>query len=221
MGEFTKRRGDDWIFDLPFTKSNAQNIIIEGGPTGGTFVTTYQSQDGQITTTTPIAYNATAANVQTALETLPNVTAGDVTVTGGPGPGTAWLVTINTVGAYLMTVAGTFTGGVGVSIRVERAVFDLTGATVRATFKNNTALADDAGVPGVFKYAWVAGVATGITVATPANGKAVLKVPKADTAQFQVAKYSYDVQLSDSTGQTETPDEGSVTVKIDVTVTAP
>ena len=49
------------------------------GATGGTFTLTF---DGQ--TTAPIAYDATAAPVQAALEALGNVEPGDVVVTGGP-----------------------------------------------------------------------------------------------------------------------------------------
>ena len=124
MGEFTKVRGDTWIFDLPITRLNAQTVLIEGTPTGGTFTLTYTSQDGRTETTYGIAYNANAAAVQTALETLPNVASGDVTVSGGPGPGTAWTVTINTPGAYVISAVGTFTGGTGTSIRVESAPFD-------------------------------------------------------------------------------------------------
>src|SRR5436190_22212389 len=130
MGEFTKYRGDTWQFDLPLARLNAQTITIEGTPTGGTFTVTYTSQDGRTETTYGIAYNANAAAVQTALETLANVSAGDVTVSGGPGPGTPWVVTINTVGAYVLAVAGTFTGGSGANIHVDPAAVDLTGATI-------------------------------------------------------------------------------------------
>ena len=45
--------------------------------TGGTFTLTLSGQ-----TTAPIAYNATAAAIQTALEALSNVGAGNVQVTG-------------------------------------------------------------------------------------------------------------------------------------------
>ena len=65
-----------------------QHITITGTPTGGTFRITYAGQQ-----TATIPYNATAGAVQTALEALSNITTGDVTVTGGPGPGTPWVVT--------------------------------------------------------------------------------------------------------------------------------
>ncbi len=48
---------------------------------GGTFTITYSAQ-----TTAALPYNATAAQVQAALEALSNVAPGDVLVTGGPLP---------------------------------------------------------------------------------------------------------------------------------------
>lgn len=48
--------------------------------TGGTFTITYGGE-----TTEPIAYNATAKEVEEALEKLPVLKPGDITVTGGPG----------------------------------------------------------------------------------------------------------------------------------------
>lgn len=65
------------ILDLIAT-AEVQTIDLSGGddPTGGTFTITY---DGE--TTAAIAYNASAAAVQAALEALPNVNQGDVVVT--------------------------------------------------------------------------------------------------------------------------------------------
>lgn len=60
---------------VPITtiKNEIQMVVVNG--TGGTFTLTY---DGQ--TTAAIAYNATAAAIQTALEALSNVAPGDVMV---------------------------------------------------------------------------------------------------------------------------------------------
>ncbi len=91
--------------------SEGQTVTITGTPTGGTFTLTLAGQ-----TTGAIAYNATAATVRTALEALSNVNVGDVTVTGGPGPGTPYVVTFG--GQYAgedmpaMTASGaSLTGG--------------------------------------------------------------------------------------------------------------
>jgi len=57
--------------------SEVQQLSITQGATGGTFTLTF---DGQ--TTDPIAYNATTAQIQAALEALPNVSAGQISVSG-------------------------------------------------------------------------------------------------------------------------------------------
>jgi len=57
--------------------SEAQKLKTTSAATAGTFTLTY---DGQ--TTDPIAYNATTDDIQTALEALSNVSAGDITVSG-------------------------------------------------------------------------------------------------------------------------------------------
>lgn len=71
---------------------NEQQTVSTGGATGGTFTLTF---DGQ--TTAAIAYNATAAVVQAALEALSNVNPGDVYVSGG-------------VGEYTLIFAGQYAG---------------------------------------------------------------------------------------------------------------
>jgi hypothetical protein len=75
-----------------FTGSGAANevqtITITGTPTGGTFYLIWNDA-----VTAPIAYNAAAAAVQTALNALPGMTYGtnaiqSVTITGAPAAGT-------------------------------------------------------------------------------------------------------------------------------------
>lgn len=56
---------------------NEQRTIDLGAATGGTFTVTLNGE-----TTAPLAWNATAAEVQAALEALPSVQSGDVLVTG-------------------------------------------------------------------------------------------------------------------------------------------
>jgi hypothetical protein len=97
--------------------SEAQTVTITGTPTGGTFTLTLNGE-----TTAAIAYNATAAAVESALEALPSLDAASVTVTGGPGPGTAYVVTFG--GSYAganvaqMTTSGSFTGGTSPAVAV-------------------------------------------------------------------------------------------------------
>lgn len=77
----------------PFTAgtSEVQTVTVTGTPTGGSFTLTF-TRNGDAATTAPIAWNATAAAVEAALEALPNLETGDVAVGGGPGPGTPWPV---------------------------------------------------------------------------------------------------------------------------------
>ncbi|EDL60556.1 LamG domain-containing protein [Gimesia maris] len=62
------------------TGTNEKQLVTLTGATGGTFTLTWNGQ-----TTDPIAYNASAATVQTELEALSNIDSGDVTVTGSNG----------------------------------------------------------------------------------------------------------------------------------------
>lgn len=61
--------------------NEVQTISTTGVPTGGTFTLTFEAQ-----TTGPIAYNATAATLQAALEALAIIGEGGVRCTGGPLP---------------------------------------------------------------------------------------------------------------------------------------
>jgi hypothetical protein len=96
-----------------------QTVSITGTPTGGTFSLTFGGQ-----TASGIAYNATASAVQTAFLALSSVGAGNATVTGGPGPGTPYVITFTgslgkkPVGA--ITAAGSFTGGTSPAIAVAQ-----------------------------------------------------------------------------------------------------
>lgn len=94
-----------------------QTITITGTPTGGTFTLTF---DGE--TTDPIDWDASAGEVQAALEALDAFTPGDVIVTGGPFPGTAMVVEFS--GDYgsepveLMTGADSLTGGTNPAVGI-------------------------------------------------------------------------------------------------------
>lgn len=63
--------------------NEVQTITVQA--TGGTFTLTFTDPWGVSATTTALAENAAAATVQTALEVLTNINAGDVTVTGSAG----------------------------------------------------------------------------------------------------------------------------------------
>lgn len=90
--------------------SEQQTVTITGTPTGGTFRLTFNGQQ-----TGTIAFNAPSSAVQTALQALSTIGSGNATVTGGPGPGTAYVVTFTGTLAMtnvsVMTAASSFTGG--------------------------------------------------------------------------------------------------------------
>lgn len=86
-----------------------QSVVATGG-TAGTFTFSFGGE-----TTAAINWNATAAQIQAALETLAAINPGDVACSGGPLPTTA--VTITWAGQYLgqdvpaLSVTDTITNG--------------------------------------------------------------------------------------------------------------
>lgn len=102
------------------TTDEVQTATVTGAPTGGTFTLTWNGQ-----TTAAIAYNATAATVQTALAALSNIGAGNVTVTGvAGGPYTVDFVgTLANTDVAQMTATASLTGGTspGVTIATTTA----------------------------------------------------------------------------------------------------
>lgn len=116
------RDGNQWgrgpyAVDRAVGTDEVQRATISGTPTGGNFTLTFNGQ-----TTANIAYNATAAAVQTALQALSTVGAGNVTVTGGPGPGTPYTFTFtNDLGQAnqpALTATASFTGGTSPAIAI-------------------------------------------------------------------------------------------------------
>lgn len=97
--------------------AEVQSVTITGTPTGGTFTLDYRGD-----TTGPIAYNALASAVQTALNALATVTAdGGVTCSGGQLPGTLVSVTFNDMGArQTMSTTAALTGGSSPAVAVAK-----------------------------------------------------------------------------------------------------
>ena len=102
-----------------------QQINLDGA-SDGNFTLTFGAN-----TTAPIAHNATAAQVQAALELLPSIGAGDVTVTGANG------------GPYEVTftngLAGTNVGEMTIN---NNALFGAGSQTVNTTIPGVTGIAD-------------------------------------------------------------------------------
>lgn len=89
--------------------NEVQTVTISGTPTGGTFTLDFSGQP-----TVDIAYNAAASVVQTALQNLSSIGAGNVAVTGSAG------------GPYTVTFQGTLAAA---NLPQMVAVSNLTGGT--------------------------------------------------------------------------------------------
>jgi hypothetical protein len=114
-------------FSGPSGTQDVQTITITGVPTGGTFTLTYSAQ-----TTAAIPYNATAAQVQTALAALSNIGDYDVVCTGGPLPATGVVVTFDgalngTVSLITQNSAG-LTGGSSPTVVVTHTTTGVSNA---------------------------------------------------------------------------------------------
>jgi hypothetical protein len=107
--------GTTTLFDYQTsTKQNeVESVTITGAPTGGTFTLTFGGQ-----TTAPIAYNASAAAVKSALGALSSIGSGNVAVSGVAG------------GPYAVTFQGTL-GGASQAVMTSDAT-GLTGGTTPA-----------------------------------------------------------------------------------------
>src|SRR5262249_40648828 len=118
-------------FDVnPLTGGDVNEVqqIILPAPTGGSFTLSIGSD-----TTLPLAYNANATTVATALEDLPNVGAGRVTTTGS---GTA-------AHPFVVTFLGSFGGPNLPQISGDGSL--LTGGTFNSISTSITTPGDDGG----------------------------------------------------------------------------
>ena len=133
ISDLTKRFFDPTVAPTVQTALNEiQTISITGSPTGGTFTLTFGGQ-----TTANINYNDSAATVQTRLQALSSIGNGNVSVAGGPGPGTPWVVTftgaLGAASQSLMTHTDSLTGGVSPAVSIVRTQAGSAYATVSAS----------------------------------------------------------------------------------------
>jgi hypothetical protein len=131
----------DGLTAAEFGTYDIQTLSITGTPTGGTFTLVFSGQ-----TTAPIAYNATAAQVQTALTALPLLT-NKIVCAGGPLPATPVTITFNAVAPQPAIAVG---------------ISSLTGGTTPLTVMTHT-------VPGVVGDPLLIRIDTGPLGAFPAK----------------------------------------------------
>src|ERR1035437_6607442 len=128
----------------PGSGLDVSTVTITGTPTGGTFTMTLAAEgsppDGIFSqgavTTGAIAYNAAASAVLAALAAVDGITANDFAVTGGPGPGTPYVVTAKVGRAFaeinlVWSATASFSGGSAPAIGVVNTTPG--GATAGAT----------------------------------------------------------------------------------------
>jgi hypothetical protein len=130
---------DNWIVavgtpltDVSLTDTEIQSITIAGTPTSGYWTISHTRADGYVQTTVPLAFDATAADVQTALSALVGLE--DVTVTAtGTSPNQTFSVEFNAVAPAgdqaMLTTANTFDTG---TIAVGQSLAGVPATTYRS-----------------------------------------------------------------------------------------
>jgi len=111
-----------------------QSITITGAPTGGTFTLSFGGN-----TTGTINWNDPASTVQTRLQALASIGAGNALVTGGPGPSTPYIVEFagtlaKTAEALITLTTNSLTGGSSPSVAIARIVGGAAWATISTGF---------------------------------------------------------------------------------------
>lgn len=118
------------------TTNEVQTVYASGTVSGGTFTITYAGQ-----TTSAIAFDATPATVQTALEALSNVLVGDVVVTGTAGVlyKLAWGGSLAGTDVAAVTIGnGSITGGGSYLVATASAGAAGSNGTYKACLSSST-----------------------------------------------------------------------------------
>jgi len=117
-----------------------QRVEITGGPTGGTFTLSFGTTAP--TTTADIPYDATGVQVRDALITLGDIGPGNVSVAGGPLPGTpvevVFVGTLAETDVAEMTTTSSLTGGTAPAVTVATAFNGGIPALMAADVRINT-----------------------------------------------------------------------------------
>lgn len=188
-------RAKDTFTQVLTLYTNVQTVTLTGA-TGGTFLLYWRNLP-----TTALAYNATAATVQTALQLLTLIGGGNVLVTGSAGgpytvtwAGTLADVPINAPQPLLVADGALLTGTTPTIVPVQK-LFNLTGYTSLWA-----AAATGGSAPGpLFSYADAAANATGLLLGGTA-GTITLYILPTNTATFRWADSDlpvYNIQLND------------------------
>lgn len=170
--------------------AEVQTITITGTPTGGSFTISFTNPwTGRVETTAAIAYNATAATVQTALLALDSFESGDLACTGGAFPGTAVVVTFG--GRYAqrdvtaLSTTDSFTGGTTPESAVAETTKGIVPVGTHGAYA--TGNSDGTGTADcILKYGCT--VILGKVFYQGDHGEALADTPAFFTGDFNVAK---------------------------------
>ena len=114
----------DGLKNTEFGTNDVQTITTTGTPTGGTFTLLFGVQR-----TAAIPFNATAAQLQTALQNLTSI-GSNIVCTGGPLPATITVTFINGLAAAvqpLMVATASLTGGTAPAVAIAHSVVGILG----------------------------------------------------------------------------------------------
>lgn len=158
-----------------------QTVSVTGNPTGGTFTLTYEG-----VATSALAYNATATQVQTALQALAGIGTSGVKVTGPAGG--PWVCDFSGSSGRSPLALGTnsLTGGSSPSVAVQNTTEAvLTRILERATDIVRNAMRAHLGDPTFDYTAW----ATASTKIVRASGGQYLALPPHQLGSASAVKY--------------------------------
>lgn len=96
---------------IQLTDVEQQTVTVNGTPTAGHYTLTFTDKYGRSHTTAPLAYNASASAVQTALRTLPFLASVTVTATGTSPNLTHTVTFVGVPNPATLTYASNLTGG--------------------------------------------------------------------------------------------------------------
>jgi len=114
-------------YTVPGQTNEVQLVTVTGTPTGGNFTLSFNNQ-----TTSNIAYNAASSAVQTALQSLSTIGAGNATVSGSAGGPYTVTFTGALAGApqALLVPSAALTGGTSPNVTVAESTGGSGGGTI-------------------------------------------------------------------------------------------
>lgn len=169
--------------------SEVQTVTITGTPTGGTWTLFFPMGNEVANTTTSLAFNITRQNLQTALENLSTIGAGNVFVTGGPAPDIAFEINFtNDLGDMNLPkfiVTNSLTGPSAISVTVDITTSgvsqneEIVSISPQSQYDLKTALAFIKPVASIVTYGKGSG----------SKSTQVFTSPTASSAQYNVTRY--------------------------------